>query len=100
SAPRRSTLSLHDALPIFHPLAHLQGGFFPTTLLDVCASAESTLAFTADDNDPNLRVVIEQLKRLRNTLTDAVVDRVDLAWAGQRSEEHTSELQSRENLVC
>src|SRR5690606_32823070 len=72
-----------DPARTLHPLAHLQRGFFTATFLNVGASAKSTLAFTADDNDPHLRVVVEQLKRLRNTLTDAVVDRVDLARAGQ-----------------
>src|SRR5690606_42103115 len=69
------TLSLHDALPIFHRAVHRRDD-------DVQAAQQ-------------LVIVVQR----------AVGQNVDFR-AGQdaevvpRSEEHTSELQSRENLVC
>src|SRR3712207_8054135 len=66
------TLSLHDALPIFHQLA-VEGG----------ADLEAQRA-------PRARLLGE---------LDQPVDRRLLA-GGDRSEEHTSELQSRQYLVC
>src|SRR5207302_2766486 len=84
------TLSLHDALPILvEPLlarpCHLEG--------DVGAGLQP--------RQPVGEVVLPELlpehvlPRLRVV---SVVEHRDLAEA--RSEEHTSELQSRENLVC
>src|SRR5690606_41806090 len=79
-----STLSLHDALPIFHLLFAL--------------------------GDPGLLLVLaphagvgEVLAQADHRFTGpAVLDLGLVAVAGGvvRSEEHTSELQSRENLVC
>src|SRR5436309_11302452 len=64
------TLSLHDALPISKPRC--------------CKSC-----IEPDRSDAKVPVMIRpQLVMIRPVLTSA------------RSEEHTSELQSRENLVC
>src|SRR5690606_39437704 len=40
------------------------------------------------------------MKLLRNNVTEEEVAEVVSRWTGIRSEEHTSELQSREKLVC
>src|SRR3712207_9176292 len=67
------TLSLHDALPIF-PLIYLMG---------VAPSVYSVAApvFVVADDRTHQRVLVQIGSRLR-------------------SEEHTSELQSRQYLVC
>src|SRR5690606_39596953 len=79
-----SPLSLHDALPIFDRLAALPGD----TL--VCCGHEYTLAnaafaAAADADNPALHARRAEAASQRER---------------RRSEEHTSELQSRENLVC
>src|SRR5690606_42013213 len=88
------TLSLHDALPIFaaHADALVGDGDHEPAAVDAAAG----------DDDPGVvrgerHGVLDQL----GEQVDDVVDR--LAGDGRvrlRSEEHTSELQSRENLVC
>src|SRR5690606_40614732 len=89
------SLSLHDALPIFtvaaqnmpklirHPVAG--GGFFAHDLI----------------NDLRNRIGNRwvELRHQRHAVTDVRQRQFLLVCAG-RSEEHTSELQSRENLVC
>src|SRR5438874_4804946 len=69
--PPTYTLSLHDALPIFADLAEWSGA-------DVWMPAAEADA-------------------LRAAASDAGAQRVGLS---RRSEEHTSELQSRRDLVC
>src|SRR5699024_12610096 len=73
--PATSTLSLHDALPIFHPTAQSHG--LGGRLLE--AHAEHQRRAGTD-------VLVIQVLQGRPEL--------------QRSEEHTSELQSRFDLVC
>src|SRR5690606_41714580 len=72
-------LSLHDALPIFGGLLHERRDELG---LDDAYEFET---FEGDDG-----VGLERI-RVQN------IDRIYAEW---RSEEHTSELQSRENLVC
>src|SRR5690606_40986142 len=79
------TLSLHDALPIYvlggvdqlHPVRRL-----------ACGPLDLLVALVADQQDVVVLAV------------EAVDLLVDLGDERARSEEHTSELQSRENLVC
>src|SRR5690606_40097938 len=78
------TLSLHDALPICADslAAYVEHGFVDDpdgTVSLACAPEDEARVFEA----PN-----------KPTLDDVAV------IATPRSEEHTSELQSRENLVC
>src|SRR5690606_40058636 len=75
------TLSLHDALPIY-PVFLLQ-----STFEQIAPNADAVAQSFYD----RLFALNPELKRLF-VHTDMVVMR--------RSEEHTSELQSRENLVC
>src|SRR5690606_41879389 len=86
------TVSLHDALPIFK---------IPNT--------SKRVDFIVAGNDGNHdHVVIVELKQWseveRITTKDALVNTyiggAKRPVAHPRSEEHTSELQSRENLVC
>src|SRR5690606_41962429 len=80
------TLSLHDALPIFlqGDLRAAEGGLERVALKSAQPSAE--LGDLVDGRVDD--------KRGSAGLLRGVVA------LGQRSEEHTSELQSRENLVC
>src|SRR5207253_11061441 len=80
SPPAIYTLSLHDALPI-----SLQARLI-ADLVDLSRLGRGRLSLQLDTVD--LRVVI-----------DAAVDALTVT-AGARSEEHTSELQSRGHLVC
>src|SRR5690606_41093059 len=89
------TLSLHDALPI--------SGY--TAYLKISEGCDNSCAFCII---PTLRG-----KQRSRTIADIVAEATQLASQGvqeislvaqdltaYRSEEHTSELQSRENLVC
>src|SRR5690606_41326622 len=79
--PQIYSLSLHDALPIFKPfiyLAALEAGYRPNSIL-----LDSPIELSQGAGKP--------LWRPENYTRD---------YLGPRSEEHTSELQSRENLVC
>src|SRR5690606_40531952 len=100
SAPPTSTLSLHDALPISallldpgalpgaHPVQQ------PRQLRP--HGGHPGVRFGggdgAGDGVPALRAVVAE--------HDQVLQAGDAREAAVRSEEHTSELQSRENLVC
>src|SRR5690606_40732620 len=91
-----TTLSLHDALPISRERP-------PGPMADrrrLCASSESGLVWSMNCDSWELA---------KNSLMTAVIGRALMSWVGVtlsssktviRSEEHTSELQSRENLVC
>src|SRR5690606_41326298 len=89
SAPRYP-LSLHDALPIFDLLQ--AAGLFLRRGGDLFGDQGQALDLTGDP-----------LQRLAG-IADQGHARPDLAAGFRnqrlRSEEHTSELQSRENLVC
>src|SRR5690606_41022547 len=96
---RISTLSLHDALPILDALVIARSPFIagcvvrarPIGVLKledehggdeklVCVPVDSTFPYYSDVGE-------------RSDLPSIVLQQI-------RSEEHTSELQSRENLVC
>src|SRR5690606_42101316 len=70
------TLSLHDALPIF--------AFYDRELICRFANASYARGLGGDVRQP-VGLHLSQVARPQNY---------------ERSEEHTSELQSRENLVC
>src|SRR5207302_10367789 len=77
-------LSLHDALPIFRIR---QGALDP---------ADQALQFLL----PSLVKFAGLLPRLLEQTLRFFLDLAQPGGGGPRSEEHTSELQSRENLVC
>src|SRR5690606_41891515 len=94
------TLSLHDALPIFVKY-HEENRVWPKRPTDINFSNDTlklflthfdTVSFTSNDNSID---VDYKFSKEREFL--APIEFVD---PGNRSEEHTSELQSRENLVC
>src|SRR5690606_40333540 len=92
AAPEISTLSLHDALPIS-----------PEALDDPAAPAKFLSAAAYDDQRTLSQVLPPRLReKLRRLLArqGGSIARVDGYEPWFRSEEHTSELQSRENLVC
>src|SRR5206468_11231710 len=92
----RSTLSLHDALPISHQAssvaytvrADVRGryevGPLVVRLTDPFGLCELTRSFASID---------------RLTVIPQVLQLPAIRLAGERSEEHTSELQSRSDLV-
>src|SRR5690606_40581600 len=87
SAPPLSPLSLHDALPIF---ATSQVGSSAYVIL---GNGDGTFQSTDSYGVGNVPVDV--------AVGDLNSDgHVDFVTANGRSEEHTSELQSRENLVC
>src|SRR3712207_9281581 len=76
------TLSLHDALPIL------------TSALEIHPDANLSILRAWLAGDPASTHATEAVERLR-------ADHIPHAFAGvPRSEEHTSELQSRQYLVC
>src|SRR5690606_41570814 len=94
------TLSLHDALPI-SARGHRARALMPRAGLSVCGAADARHhhqpALLAGGRGVRHRTVPHEVLP---ALAAAGV-RGGLAGDGAlRSEEHTSELQSRENLVC
>src|SRR5207302_11159088 len=87
TTPGTYTLSLHDALPI-SILGKIVGGGLPLAAFGGRAEIMDCLAPSGD--------VYQAGTLSGNPLATAA----GLADCPTRSEEHTSELQSRENLVC
>src|SRR5690606_41628812 len=85
------TLSLHDALPI------LEVRGFKDEMRDMISGIIQHKEWTLDNN-----VAVDQ----KGFEVEAMLEypgtavRASYGYLDQRSEEHTSELQSRENLVC
>src|SRR3712207_8669037 len=82
--PPRSTLSLHDALPIF--------GGRPTV--------EGDLPYVDADNRGGAVQAVRHLARSGRRRIATITGPPDMPAGIDRSEEHTSELQSRQYLVC
>src|SRR5690606_42026850 len=85
--PVTSPLSLHDALPIFGHVASCS----VYSARERCQCAGSSVALSHARSARRDRPVSPRCH--------SGVSR-KARWKGMRSEEHTSELQSRENLVC
>src|SRR5207253_3485338 len=93
--PRRTTHPLHDALPIFaiepdeHDAAEMR--------LDL----DKLLRHDRDCTRPRSRASPEPGSGLPQNVESALdFQAIPADTAGMRSEEHTSELQSRGHLVC
>src|SRR5690606_41188397 len=90
--PDPSTLSLHDALPIS---ARVNQPRPPSRACPFASDSGTKLAAPTSSGSPPPAAALDQAAA-RNS---SVVATSSSARA-RRSEEHTSELQSRENLVC
>src|SRR3712207_7884733 len=82
------TLSLHDALPILLLFQVVFAAPFALTILDLAGG----------EGRPSAKRLA--LLPARNPLIIASTAGIAIAASGWRSEEHTSELQSRQYLVC
>src|SRR5207249_7258659 len=90
--PRPSPLSLHDALPI---LTRNDGD---SMTIDFLPPADLRGARTWAIDEPTI-IAMYMNNRAVESLTSGRMDDA-YWWARERSEEHTSELQSRFDLVC
>src|SRR5690606_41358795 len=91
------TLSLHDALPIL--LQQQADHAVPEPGRKAIYPGMERLLARLVDIVPELAELGEP-QALVGDVAGPVIDHEDEAASEQRSEEHTSELQSRENLVC
>src|SRR5690606_40623488 len=96
--PALYTLSLHDALPIFPP-AQAPGTEAVAQTADR-DDAQEPAASSSSRQQPGGRDQRAFPTGTARHHGDPAERETRAAHDGQRSEEHTSELQSRENLVC
>src|SRR5690606_42060409 len=98
--PAISTISLHDALPISQRPVYLRLQEDDHLLYTGTTPEEEGVIITERPlvvhNDQVWRLSAWQSNSWRNAFLDPLPELLLLV----RSEEHTSELQSRENLVC
>src|SRR5699024_11975198 len=87
------TLSLHDALPIYKVL-DVDGDIVMPGLINTHTHASMTVFRSLADDVP------DRLHRYIFPLENKMVSRDMVRVGANRSEEHTSELQSRFDLVC
>src|SRR5690606_39972398 len=95
--PRISTRSLHDALPISKPVIDAYAR--ACTLMGPAGAGQLTKMV----NQICIAGLVQALSEGLNFAQRAGLDGekvLDVISKGARSEEHTSELQSRENIVC
>src|SRR5690606_41620811 len=99
ATPRPHALSLHDALPISAAntgltLAYILLGRQPSAGEQVALGVGGSMVFAKFSRDDEREADSVAV----GYLTEARID--PSGMVDMRSEEHTSELQSRENLVC
>src|SRR5690606_39997495 len=98
TSPYLYTLSLHDALPIYQWLRCCDKR---TGFPNEKAAADGPLRTDAGQRRRRLARHGRERRDPRRRVGGAVPEQVGRRAAeAERSEEHTSELQSRENLVC
>src|SRR5690606_42158639 len=99
ASPTASTPSLHDALPIFVGAARSSE---PEHVLSELTRGQVSLASFVPTQIARLLREEKSAERLslRAVLVGGAPISETLRHRARRSEEHTSELQSRENLVC
>src|SRR3712207_8720142 len=99
--PPRSTLFPYTTLFRSHPTPLMQDGIEIQRLIAERHGAQrARLGWTEETLRRECEILSEEVERaLRHRLGDAG-GRIDEAIAVIRSEEHTSELQSRQYLVC
>src|SRR5690606_42010205 len=90
-------LSLHDALPIYGPVLLAA----PVSHENVGASYQAgvIVRMSTPQKDVVDSLIVEDAEVWKARIRENLV-RVEDGAKPDRSEEHTSELQSRENLVC
>src|SRR5690606_42075383 len=94
-----STLSLHDALPIYYSATVYNGIDIDAYTLE--EEAEDYLMFSGRITpEKGVREAVQVAMQSGRRLLIAGSLSKKNYWYFDRSEEHTSELQSRENLVC
>src|SRR5690606_41764995 len=86
------TLSLHDALPIYHVLSQPDPYNYDYKQASVSVQVKVRDHFEQ-------RTITQLSAQMRQDIVKRVKNNI-VSLARLRSEEHTSELQSRENLVC
>src|SRR5690606_39834781 len=98
SPPRPYTLHLHDALPIWYGGPHTAFAVQTDAIGHILAEIRPQPAFA----ELSFCIDGEGGESMRQGFGDDQCASVwrDHGTVGARSEEHTSELQSRENLVC
>src|SRR5207253_9911480 len=96
----RSLLPLHDALPIYKQLAAVLAVHLPRRLGDLLLPQAGLAADrkAAALGRPDRARLVAVVKRLRLPVTGTLGFGKAEVTAGGRSEEHTSELQSRGHL--
>src|SRR5690606_41180852 len=88
------TLSLHDALPIFQQ--GVSGSNKTDTFMQTTQTGVLDVLIVIDNSGS----MAEEQNNLAGKLQPLLSYVQGADWQIGRSEEHTSELQSRENLVC
>src|SRR5207302_10513967 len=99
ATPPTSPLSLHDALPICleSTVAPLRLIGLDPDIVDATPLALTNVLFHQMPVKAETQIVLD----MGHTASHVVLyQRAEPFFARRRSEEHTSELQSRENLVC
>src|SRR5690606_41830251 len=97
AAPGIVPLSLHDALPIL-PEATSSRSVWTSCAMRRLLSPSATMLKDCSSGIPDFSMVASW--RLNRVMSGDAILPPGWDGADARSEEHTSELQSRENLVC
>src|SRR5690606_41959252 len=94
------TPSLHDALPIFAKEKKIRERSVETALTGVDTTSTDSLNIAKLRSKLGAFAYSGTLPSAKDGFTILENELVYIKVANKRSEEHTSELQSRENLVC
>src|SRR5690606_41491783 len=98
ASPELYALSLHDALPIFEVNLWLAGHMAAQAQLSVFRHKTNTGTLCLQRRQHFLFVVTNATNDTNTCNHNSTHNHSSCGY--RRSEEHTSELQSRENLVC